>query len=114
MAETTGFILKHGHVLVEIQELAQNTHSLITVALNGWWLTCERQRSQCAPFSDRFIFYETNFTADPFYFLRQIGWQDTRRVWVIKRRRWRWRLLPLVVLRRYGPSGNQQAGRDHR
>jgi len=61
----------------------------------------------------RFIFDGTNFAPDPFYLLRQIGWQDTGRVRVVKTG-----VAALVscasTLCRCKPGGYEQGGRGHR
>ena len=110
MARGTSLIPERGDVLVVIHELAQNAHSLISIALNDGWITCVGDRPECLPLAEGFIFYAANFPENAVYLLRQIGRQDAGRIRVVERR---WRRLGCrgsLILRRYGHAfrGDEQ------
>jgi hypothetical protein len=103
VAETAGYILEDGYVLVEIHQLAECFYGLISGALKCWRVTCalgiaQNRRWQCAPLSESLIEDESNFAPNPFYLEVQIGRENARRIRVVRLSGWLTDELSLLSL----------------
>src|ERR1700758_2313826 len=65
VTERTGLVLERRHILVEIQQPAENPHRVISGWKQCWGLACQRRRRQCLPLGEIETEDGLNFASNP-------------------------------------------------